>query len=41
MGCLIFDEVKQILNKEIILLDDENNEFFLPKSDRISKDQFK
>ncbi|WP_419241598.1 transcription termination factor NusA [Cardinium endosymbiont of Nabis limbatus] len=41
VGCLISAEVNQILSKEIILLDDENNELFLPKSEQIPKDQFK
>ncbi|WP_342265065.1 transcription termination factor NusA [Cardinium endosymbiont of Philonthus spinipes] len=41
VGCLISAEVNQILGKEIILLDDENNELFLPKSEQIPKDQFK
>ncbi len=41
VGCLISAEVNQILSREIILLDDENNELFLPKSEQIPKDQFK
>ncbi|MGI2261940.1 transcription termination factor NusA [Candidatus Cardinium hertigii] len=41
VGCLITAEVNQILSKEIILLDDEGNELFLPKSEQIPKDQFK
>lgn len=41
VGCLISAEINQILGKEIILLDDENNELFLPKSEQIPKDQFK
>lgn len=41
VGCLISAEVNQILSKEIILLDDESNELFLPKSEQIPKDQFK
>lgn len=41
VGCLISAEVNQILSKEVILLDDENNQLFLPKSEQIPKDQFK
>ncbi|AXI24273.1 transcription termination factor NusA [Cardinium endosymbiont of Sogatella furcifera] len=41
VGGLISAEVNQILSKEVILLDDENNELFLPKSEQIPKDQFK
>lgn len=41
VGCLISAEVNQILGREIILLDEENNELFLPKSEQIFKDQFK
>ena len=41
VGCLISAEVNQILSREIILLDEENNELLLPKSEQIPKDQFK
>ncbi|MBX9889887.1 MAG: transcription termination factor NusA [Amoebophilaceae bacterium] len=41
VGCLICAKVNQILSREIILLDDENNELFLPKSEQIPKDHFK
>ncbi|MGI2257071.1 transcription termination factor NusA [Candidatus Cardinium hertigii] len=41
VGSLITAEVNQILSNEIILLDDESNELFLPKSQQIPKDQFK
>lgn len=41
VGCLISAEVNQILSKAVILLDDENNQLFLPKSEQIPKDQFK
>lgn len=41
VGCLISAEVNQILSREVILLDDEDNELFLPKSEQIFKDQFK
>ncbi|ROT46980.1 transcription termination factor NusA [Candidatus Cardinium hertigii] len=41
VGGLIVAEVGQILSREIIVLDDENNELFLPKSEQIFKDHFK
>ncbi|MDD9139842.1 MAG: transcription termination factor NusA [Candidatus Cardinium sp.] len=41
IGCLIVAEVHQLLSREIILLDDESNELFLPKAEQIPKDYFK
>ncbi|HLP35134.1 MAG TPA: transcription termination factor NusA [Amoebophilaceae bacterium] len=41
VGCLISAEVNQVLSREIILLDEENNQLFLPKSEQIFKDQYK
>jgi N utilization substance protein A len=34
----IVGEVYQILRKEVIILDDEGSELFLPKSEQISSD---
>lgn len=41
IGEMITVEVYQILNQEIIVLDEEKNELFLPKSEQIFKDNFK
>jgi len=41
IGEMITAEVHQILNREVILLDEEKKELFLPKSEQISKDTFK
>lgn len=41
LGEIVSAEVFQILGKEVILLDDEKNELFLPKSEQIPKDRFK
>ena len=41
VGSIISAEVNQILSREVILLDEENNELILPKSEQIPKDQFK
>lgn len=41
IGCLVVAEVYQILYTELVLLDDEGNELFLPKSEQIPKDHFK
>ncbi len=39
-GEMISAEVYQVLNKEIILKDDEDNELILPKSEQIPRDRF-
>ena len=41
VGELVTSEVYQILGRELILLDNEDNELILPKSEMISKDRFK
>jgi transcription termination/antitermination protein NusA len=41
IGEMINAEVYQILNREVILLDDEKNELILPNSEQIPKDRFK
>lgn len=41
VGEMVTTEVYQILNKEVILLDNEKNELTLPKSEQITKDRFK
>jgi len=41
LGEMITVEVHQVLNKQIILLDDEKNELILPKLQQIPKDHFK
>ena len=41
IGEIVNVEVYQILRKETILLDDEGNELFLPKTEQIHKDYFK
>jgi transcription termination/antitermination protein NusA len=41
IGEMISAEVYQILNKEVILLDDEKNELTLPNSEQIPKDRFR
>ena len=41
IGEMITVEVHQILNQEVILLDEEKKELFLPKSEQIPKDNFK
>jgi N utilization substance protein A len=41
IGEMITSKVSQVLHQELILLDDENNELFLPKSQQIAKDNFK
>jgi len=41
IGEMISAEVYQILNREVILLDDEKNELILPNSEQIPKDRFK
>ena len=41
IGEMINAEVYQILNREVILLDDEKNELILPNSEQIPKDHFK
>lgn len=41
VGEIISGEVYQIWKKEILLLDDENNELILPKSEQIGSDFFK
>jgi N utilization substance protein A len=41
VGEMITAEVHQTLSREVILLDDEKNELFLPKSEQIPKDRFK
>jgi N utilization substance protein A len=41
VGDIISGEVYQIWKKEILLLDDENNELILPKSEQIPTDFFK
>lgn len=40
-GEIIVGEVYQILRKEVIILDDDGNELFLPKSEQISSDFFR
>jgi N utilization substance protein A len=40
VGEIIVGEVYQILRKEVIILDDEGSELFLPKSEQISSDFF-
>jgi N utilization substance protein A len=41
VGEIIVAEVYQILGKEILLIDQENNELILPKSEQIPKDRFR
>ncbi|MTI30782.1 transcription termination factor NusA [Xanthovirga aplysinae] len=41
VGELVNAEVYQILGREILLIDHENNELTLPKSEQISKDRFR
>ncbi|TDG95674.1 transcription termination factor NusA [Cardinium endosymbiont of Culicoides punctatus] len=41
VGCLITAEVNQVLSRDVILLDEESNELYLPKSEQIPKDQLK
>jgi len=41
VGELVSAEVYQILGRELILIDNEDNELILPKSEMISKDRFK
>jgi N utilization substance protein A len=41
IGEMITVEVHQILNQEVILLDEEKKELFLPKFEQIPKDNFK
>lgn len=41
IGEVIISEVYQILGKEIILIDNENNELILPKSHQIPKDRYR
>ena len=41
IGELLTTEVNQVLSKEVILLDEDRNELFLPKSEQIPKDFFK
>jgi transcription termination/antitermination protein NusA len=41
IGEMINAEVYQLLNREVILLDDEKNELILPNSEQIPKDHFK
>jgi N utilization substance protein A len=41
IGEMISAEVYQILNREVILIDDEKNELTLPKAEQIPKDRFR
>jgi len=41
VGEIIVAEVYQILGREVILIDDENNELALPKGEQIPKDRFR
>ena len=41
IGAMITAEVYQLLNREVILLDDEKNELILPSTEQIPKDRFK
>jgi N utilization substance protein A len=41
VGEVIVAEVYQILSREVILIDDENNELALPKGEQIPKDRFR
>ncbi len=41
MGEIITAEVYQVWKKEVLLLDEENNELILPKSEQIPQDYFK
>ena len=41
IGEMITAEVYQLLNREVILLDDEKNELILPNAEQIPKDRFK
>ena len=41
VGELVTSEVYQILGRELILLDNDDNELVLPKTEMISKDRFK
>ena len=41
VGELVTSEVYQILGRELILLDNDDNELILPKTEMISKDRFK
>lgn len=41
IGEMVSAEVYQILNREVILLDDDKNELTLPNSEQIPKDRFK
>ncbi|MCP3660235.1 MAG: transcription termination/antitermination protein NusA [Bacteroidetes bacterium] len=40
-GEIISAEVHQVLTRETVLIDEENNELILPKSQQISKDRYK
>ena len=41
IGEIVSGEVYQVWKREVLLLDDENNELILPKSDQIKTDYFK
>ena len=41
MGQVISAEVYQVWKREVLLVDDENNELVLPKSEQIQKDQYR
>ena len=41
MGQVISAEVYQIWKREVLLVDDENNELVLPKSEQIQKDTYR
>lgn len=41
VGQVISGEVYQIWNREVLLVDDENNELILPKSEQIPADQYR
>jgi N utilization substance protein A len=41
VGEIIVAEVYQILGKEVLLIDQDNNELILPKSEQIPKDRFR
>ena len=41
MGQIISGEVYQIWKREVLLIDDENNELILPKSEQIPSDQYR
>jgi len=41
VGEIVTGEVYQVLNKEVLLVDADNNELVIPKSEQISKDRYR